>query len=134
VRNDVREHFVAIYLDGRHRPIADSIDSIGTAIASLAQPREVFPPAIAVEACALRIGHSHPIGDVTPSAEDLVMTRRLAEAGRIPPTFGFSLFRIDSAAWLVRTDCRWPISLASFGERRLIFLEKCSLSLDPERC
>ena len=29
VRDDAREHFVAIYLDGRHRPIADSVVSIG---------------------------------------------------------------------------------------------------------
>ncbi len=35
IRDDAREHFVAIYLDGRHRPIADSIVSIGTATASL---------------------------------------------------------------------------------------------------
>ena len=28
VHDDAREHFVAIYLDGRHRPIADSVVSI----------------------------------------------------------------------------------------------------------
>ena len=83
VRDDAREHFVAIYLDGRHRPIADSVVSIGTATASLVHPREVFQPAIAVGAVAVLIAHNHPSGDVTPSAEDLEVTRRLAEAGRI---------------------------------------------------
>ena len=94
VRDDAREHFVAIYLDGRHRPIADSVVSIGTATASLVHPREVFQPAIAVGACALLIGHNHPSGDVTPSAEDLDLTRRLAEAGRL---LGVTL--LDHVIW-----------------------------------
>jgi DNA repair protein RadC len=68
-RDDAREHFVAIHLDGRHRPIADSVVSIGTATASLVHPREVFQPAIALGACALLIDHHHPSGDVTPSTE-----------------------------------------------------------------
>jgi DNA repair protein RadC len=94
VRDDAREHFVAIYLDGRNRPIADSIVSIGTATASLVHPREIFQPAIALGACALLIAHNHPSGDVTPSAEDLDVTRRLAEAGRI---LGVTL--LDHVVW-----------------------------------
>jgi len=94
IRDDAREHFVAIYLDGRHRPVADSIVSIGTATASLVHPREVFQPAIALGACALLIGHNHPSGDPTPSAEDLEVTKRLAEAGRI---LGVTL--LDHVVW-----------------------------------
>ena len=78
-----RERFVAIYLDGRQRPVADCVVSIGTATASLVHPREVFQPAIAVGACALLIGHNHSSGDPTPSREDLDVTKRLADAGRI---------------------------------------------------
>jgi len=44
VRDDAREHFVALHLDGRHRPIAHQVVSIGTASASLVHPREVFQP------------------------------------------------------------------------------------------
>ena len=83
IHDDAREHFVAIYLDGRHRPVADCVVSIGTATASLVHPREVFQPAIAVGACALLIGHNHPSGDPTPSREDLDVTKRLADAKRI---------------------------------------------------
>ena len=83
IHDDAREHFVALYLDGRHRAIADAIVSIGTATASLVHPREVFQPAIGLGACAILIGHNHPSGDVTPSSEDLEVTRRLSEAGRI---------------------------------------------------
>jgi len=94
IRDDAREHFVAIYLDGRHRPIADSVVSVGTASASLVHPREVFQPAIALGAVALLIGHNHPSGEVTPSAEDLDVTRRLSEAGRL---LGVTL--LDHIVW-----------------------------------
>jgi DNA repair protein RadC len=83
VPDDAREHFVAIYLDGRHRPIADSVVSIGTATASLVHPREVFQPAIALGAVALIVAHNHPSGDVDPSGDDLAVTRRLVDAGRL---------------------------------------------------
>jgi DNA repair protein RadC len=81
VGNDAREHFVAILLDGRHRPIAYQVVSIGTATASLVHPREVFQPAVGLGACAVIVAHNHPSGDPTPSAEDRDVTRRLAQAG-----------------------------------------------------
>ena len=83
VGNDAREHFVAILLDGRHRPIAYQVVSIGTATAALVHPREVFQPAVGLGACAVIVAHNHPSGDPTPSAEDRDVTRRLAQAGRL---------------------------------------------------
>ncbi|MEJ2339868.1 MAG: JAB domain-containing protein, partial [Gemmatimonadales bacterium] len=41
IHDDAREHFVAIHLDGRHRPIADSVVSIGTATASLEELQQM---------------------------------------------------------------------------------------------
>ncbi len=67
VRDDAREHLVAIYLDARLRPIGDAILSIGTAKSTVAQPREVFQMAVALGACALPRGPRHPSGDVRPS-------------------------------------------------------------------
>ena len=69
IHDDAREHLVALYLDGRHRAIADAIVSIGTATASLVHPREVLQPAIAVGTCALLIGQNYPSGDPSPSPE-----------------------------------------------------------------
>lgn len=83
VRDDAREHFVALYLDGRHRPIAHQVVSIGTASAALVHPREVFQPAILVGACAVIVAHNHPSGDPTPSREDREITQQLAQAGAI---------------------------------------------------
>ena len=94
VRDDAREHFLALYLDGRHRPIAHQVVSVGTASASLVHPREVFQPAILVGACAAIVGHNHPSGDPTPSPEDREVTRRLAQAGAL---LGVPL--LDSVVW-----------------------------------
>lgn len=94
VRDDAREHFVALYLDGRHRPIAHQVVSIGTASASLVHPREVFQPAILVGACAVIVAHNHPSGDPSPSREDREITQRLAQAGAL---LGISL--LDSVVF-----------------------------------
>lgn len=81
--DDSREHFLAIHLDGRHRPIAHSIVSVGTATASLVHPRELYQSAIMVGAVALILLHNHPSGDPRPSTEDRELTTRLAEVGRV---------------------------------------------------
>ena len=78
-----REHFVAVYLDGRNAPIAYSIVSIGTATAALVHPREVFQPAIACGAVRLIVAHNHPSGQVSPSREDHDVAARLTAAGKV---------------------------------------------------
>ncbi len=83
VRNDGREHFVVVMLDGRHRPIGYQVVSIGTATASLVHPREVFQSAVSLGAVALVVAHNHPSGDPTPSREDREVSERLARAGEV---------------------------------------------------
>ncbi len=83
VGEDSREHFLAIYLDGRHRPIGFQTVSVGTATASLIHPREVFQPAIGIGAVAVIVAHNHPSADPSPSAEDRDVTQRLVRAGHL---------------------------------------------------
>ena len=83
VGTDAREHFVVVMLDGRHRPVAYQVVSVGTATASLVHPREVFQPAVGVGAVAVLVAHNHPSGDPTPSAEDREVTDRLLRAGQL---------------------------------------------------
>ena len=82
-QGQTREHFVAIMLDGRHRPIAYQVVSVGTATAALVHPREVFQPAVMVGAVALIVAHNHPSGDPRPSSEDRNVAKRLADAGQL---------------------------------------------------
>jgi len=78
-----QETFHVLLLDGKHRLRRRERISEGTLNSSLVHPREVFGPAIREGAAALIVAHNHPSGDPEPSAEDLAVTRRLIEAGRL---------------------------------------------------
>lgn len=83
LRHERREVFVVLLLDGRHRLLDAVRVSVGTLTSSLVHPREVFAPAIAARAAAVVAAHNHPSGDPEPSIEDLQVTRRLEEVGRL---------------------------------------------------
>ena len=83
VQRDAREHFLVLFLDGRHRPIAYQVASVGTATASLVHPREIFQAAVGLGACAILVAHNHPSGDPNPSPEDRSVTDRLVLAGQL---------------------------------------------------
>lgn len=78
-----REHFWIIILNTRNRIRFVELVSLGTLNASLVHPREVYRRAIKSGASALIIGHSHPSGDCEPSEDDISLTKRLVEAGKI---------------------------------------------------
>jgi DNA repair protein RadC len=78
-----REHFVVMTLDTKHIVTGLHVVSIGTLSATAVHPREVFKVALLANAAAVILGHNHPSGDPTPSAEDVDLTRRLVEAGRL---------------------------------------------------
>ena len=67
---------------------------------------EVFREAVRRQAAAMVVVHNHPSGDPSPSAEDLRITRELAEAGR--------LLDIELLDHLVIGHGRW-VSLRSLG-------------------
>ena len=83
LRDDAREHFFALYLNGAHHVVSFSLVSLGTANSAPACPREIFSGAVLVGAVALIIGHSHPSGDLTPSKEDIMVTKKLREASQV---------------------------------------------------
>lgn len=78
-----REAFIAIALDTKNQPIAVQTISIGTLNSSLVHPREVFKMAILSNAAGIIIAHNHPSGISIPSNEDIIITKRLSEAGNI---------------------------------------------------
>lgn len=78
-----KEHFVALLLDNRSRLIRLSPIAVGSLSATLVHPRELFKEAIAASAAAVILAHNHPSGDPEPSAHDLQISHRLAEAGAL---------------------------------------------------
>ena len=78
------ETFWTLPLDTKNRLRRRPVEvSRGLLDASLVHPREVFRPAIQASSAAIVLAHNHPSGDVTPSEEDLSVTRQLVEAGRV---------------------------------------------------
>ena len=77
------ERFGVLLLDTKHRAIRAVVISLGTLDASLVHPREVFRTAAEHSAATVVLFHNHPSGDPTPSAEDVWLTRRLAQAGEL---------------------------------------------------
>ncbi len=77
-----REQCVMLALDNKHKVIGSNVVSVGSLSASIVHPREVFKPAILLNAAALILAHNHPSGDTTPSEEDHALTQRLKEAGK----------------------------------------------------
>jgi DNA repair protein RadC len=83
IRDHKKEHFVVFYLDTRNQTIKRETISIGTLNSSLVHPREVFEPAIKHSAAQVLIAHNHPSGSTDPSQEDIEVTKRLVEAGKL---------------------------------------------------
>jgi DNA repair protein RadC len=78
-----QEHFIAILLDGAHQVLKTVVVSKGLVNKTVVHPREVFAPAIVSRACAVILAHNHPSGRLDPSPEDIEITRRLCESGKI---------------------------------------------------
>ncbi len=76
-----REHFFIIALNSRNYSIKEV--SIGSLNASIVHPREVFAEAIKNKAASIILVHNHPSGDTEPSEDDLEITKRIQEAGKI---------------------------------------------------
>ena len=83
IRDHKKEHFVVFYLDTRNQEIQKEIISVGTLNANLVHPREVFEPAIKHTAAQIIVAHNHPSGNPEPSNDDIAITKRLMEAGKI---------------------------------------------------
>lgn len=78
-----REHFVVMCLDTKNKVAALNTVSIGSLNSCHVHPREVFKVAILSNSAAVILVHNHPSGDPLPSREDLEVTERLQEAGKI---------------------------------------------------
>ena len=78
-----REHFRVLLLNTKRRVIAIRDVSVGGLDSSLVHPRELFKECIRRSSAAVILVHNHPSGDPQPSQDDIRVTRRLCEAGKL---------------------------------------------------
>ncbi len=83
MRNLPKEYLRALFLNAHNRVIRNEVISIGTVSSNIIHPREVFRSGIEANAVAVVLAHNHPSGEATPSAEDVAVTDKLIEAGKI---------------------------------------------------
>ena len=78
-----REHFYVLLLDGKNRLIKEVLISLGSLTASIVHPRDLFSPAVREQAAGAILVHNHPSGDPAHSREDLELTERIKDAGKL---------------------------------------------------
>lgn len=78
-----QEHLVVLFLNTKNQVIHQQTIFIGSLNASIVHPREIFREAVKRSAASVVCAHNHPSGDPSPSQEDIHVTRRLVEAGKI---------------------------------------------------
>lgn len=79
--NADREMFLSIMLTVKNDLIGVETVSIGSIHATIITPRDVFKSAILANAVSIILCHNHPSGDLTPSDNDMEITKHLVEAG-----------------------------------------------------
>ena len=78
-----REVVCVVNLNSKLKPINFNIVSIGSINASVAPIPNILKSGILSNAAGFILIHNHPSGDVTPSNEDISLTRRCIEAGKL---------------------------------------------------
>lgn len=82
-RGKTKECFWSIFLDTRNKIIKCAEISIGSLDSSIVHPRELFKEAIASSSASMIVAHNHPSGNPEASQDDINLTKRLIEAGKI---------------------------------------------------
>ena len=78
-----QEHLIVLALNGAHEVLKTYVSTVGIANKTIVHPREVFAEALKLKAVAVAMAHNHPSGDLTPSNDDINVTKRIRVAGEI---------------------------------------------------
>ena len=108
LRHRKQEHMKLLMLNTKSKLIGETDISKGTVNASLVSPRELFIEALEKNAVSIILMHNHPSGDPTPSKNDILLTRRVKDAGNM---IGIEL--LDHI--IIGNNC-----YISFAEQRLL--------------
>ncbi len=81
MRHQNQELMKLLMLNSKSRLLGETNISKGTVNASLITPRELFLKALECGAVSVILVHNHPSGDPTPSKSDILLTKRVKDAG-----------------------------------------------------
>jgi DNA repair protein RadC len=83
LKDELKEKFLLICLNSANKIIKSETISIGNLNSSIVHPREIFKAAIENSSASVILMHNHPSGNPEPSTEDISITKKLVEAGKM---------------------------------------------------
>lgn len=83
LRDKKKETLVCLYLNARNSLLKKEVISIGLLDKTLLHPREIFYPAVELNAASIILIHNHPTGDPSPSNKDVQIVEKIAQSGEI---------------------------------------------------
>ena len=83
LRDELKEKFIVVCLNSANKIIKHEVVSIGNLNSSVVHPREIFKVAIDNLSASIILIHNHPSGNAEPSNEDISITKKLVDAGKI---------------------------------------------------
>jgi len=108
LRDELKEKFIVVCLNSANRIIKQEVISVGNLNSSVVHPREIFKVAIDNSSASIILIHNHPSGNPEPSNEDIQITKKIVESGKILDIPVFDHLIIASETY------------TSFVEKRLI--------------
>lgn len=83
LKDELKEKFIVVCLNSANKIIRHEIISVGNLNSSVVHPREIFKAAIENSSASIILLHNHPSGNPDPSKEDIAITKKLVEAGKL---------------------------------------------------
>ena len=83
LRDEIKEKFIVVCLNSANKIIKFETISVGNLNSSVVHPREVFKVAIDNSSASIILIHNHPSGNHEPSNEDIRITKKIVESGKI---------------------------------------------------
>ncbi|NOX17944.1 MAG: JAB domain-containing protein [Chlorobi bacterium] len=83
LRDEQQEHFLVVCLNSANKIIKHETVFVGSLSSTTVHPREIFKRAIDNNSANIILIHNHPSGNIEPSAEDKLLTKKLVEAGKL---------------------------------------------------
>lgn len=83
LRDELKEKFIVVSLNSANKVTKYETISVGSLNSSIVHPREIFKFAIENSSASIILIHNHPSGNLEPSQEDILITKKLVDAGTI---------------------------------------------------
>lgn len=83
LRDELKEKFIVVCLNSANKIIKHETISIGNLNSSVVHPREIFKVAVDCSSASIILVHNHPSGNLEPSNEDISITKKVVEAGKL---------------------------------------------------